>query len=131
MLENLKAKFDVLLAAVSTELATLGDSSKVALGAAWKIVQESVAQAVLVIEAEIGDSLSGPEKKQAAMDYVGQVIDMVTKFIDIPYVPEWVEGILDKYLKMLLLQIASGSIDAIVSTFHSTGVFPPVKKVEG
>lgn len=131
MLENLKPKIDEIIAEVQTELASLGDSAKVGLSAAWKIIQESIGKVVIAIQEQIGDSLSGPEKKQAALDYIGQVIDVVAKYIDLPYVPEWVEAILDKYLKMLLLQIASGSIDAIVSTFHTTGVFPPKKEVGG
>ena len=34
-------------------------------------------------------------------------------------------SLLNRYIKQIFMQIVSGSIDAIVSTFHTTKVFPP------
>lgn len=115
-------KSEVIIAAVKAKLATIG--TKIPLSAGWRIIQESVGSVVLLIEQQIGDGLSGPDKKAAALAVVGNIIDLVTVAVDIPYVPEVAESVIDSVLKKILLAIASGSIDAIVSTFKSTGIFP-------
>jgi len=103
---------------------------KVKLWEAWRIIQGAIANTVLLIEREIGKSLSGPEKKAQAMASVEKVVKLVCNIIDLPVVPEWVEAYIDTYLQRFLMEVASGSIDAIVKTFHDTGVFPPKKEEE-
>lgn len=101
--------------------ARLGDH-KVSLSAAWTIIQGTIAEVVLLIEREVGTSLSGPDKKAAAMAVISNVIDVVVVAVDIPFIPEIIEQQLDVVIKKILLIIASGSIDAIVTTFRVTGV---------
>ena len=122
-LDEVKKAMAGLLENLKTKLQATG--KKLPLHSIWTVVQESIASVVLLIENKVGSSLSGPEKKAAALEYVANVIDTVALLIDIPGVPEWIESKLDYYIKQFLLAIASGSIDAIVSTFKETGVFPP------
>ncbi len=62
------------------------------------------------------------------MATVEQIVDIVCTLITIPGVPVWIEMYLDKYIKVFLMAVADGSIDALVKTFHDTGVFPPKKE---
>jgi len=92
---------------------------------ACRIINEATASTVLAIEKHIGRSISGPEKKEKAMRAVEHVIDILCNVIDVPMLPNWVELALERYMKIFLMEVASGSIDAFVKTFRDTGVFPP------
>ena len=100
-------------------------SVKLTLRAAWSIIQDAIAQTVWAIETNIGNAISGPEKKAKALEVIAGIIDVVFVTVNIPYIPGWVESLLEKYIRKFLLDIADGSIDAIVKTFHDTGVFAP------
>jgi hypothetical protein len=127
-LADIKTSAEDLIDKLKLKLLTL--KTKLSLSGAWQIIQESLANVVLLIEQKAGEVLSGPDKKAAAMLIISNVIDVVVVAVDIPFVPELVEKQFDVFIKKFLLAIASGSIDALVSTFHSTNVFPP-KEEEG
>lgn len=127
-LEDIKTGAQALIDNLKVKLAEL--KGRLSLSSAWKIIQESLAKIVLLIEQKAGEILSGPDKKAAAMLIISNVIDVVVVAVDVPFVPELVEKQFDVFIKKFLMAIASGSIDALVSTFHSTNVFPP-KEEEG
>lgn len=57
------------------------------------------------------------------MEALSNFYDNVIEKVDIPGVPNIIEPIVDKYIKKLLLLIASGSIDSMVATLKKIGVF--------
>ena len=120
-LEKLKEETQELIEKIRSRVC---DVSCMTLCAAWAMIQDAIVDTVLSIERNIGNSLAGPEKKAKAMEGIGDIIDIVVVLIDVPMVPEFIEAWVDKYLKMFLLSIADGSIDAIVNTFHKLDVFP-------
>lgn len=121
--ENLEKEADGLFDSFKEKLGTLGHVLK--LPEAWRIIQDATAQTVIIIERNVGRALSGPEKKAKALARIEKVIDVVCALIDVPFIPDWAESYADRYIKLFLLEVADGSIDALVKTFHDTGVFPP------
>jgi hypothetical protein len=102
----------------------------IALDQAWKILQLVLAQLVQVIE-DIGKELSGPDKKAIVLDLLSGFYDRVFIVVDIPFVPNFLEPIIHKYVKALLMILAGSSIDALVTTFRNVGVFiDPKNKVD-
>lgn len=95
---------------------------KVALSEAWKILQLVTASVVTIIE-EIAADLAGPVKKAIAIDYINKFYDVTFKIIDIPVVPNLIEPIIHKYVKIILMVMVSSSIDAMVTIFRQTGIF--------
>jgi len=98
------------------------DARKIALDQAWKILQLVLAQLVTAIE-EIGNELSGPDKKAIVLDLLSGFYDKVFIVVDIPFVPNFIEPIIHKNVKALLMILAGSSIDALVTTFRNVGVF--------
>lgn len=94
----------------------------VAIAQAWKILQLAVASIVQVLELT-GQNLTGPEKKILAMDLLSQFYDSVFTVISIPFVPAALQPIIQKYVKSFLMILVGATIDAMVTTFRSTGVF--------
>lgn len=95
---------------------------KIALSEAWKILQLVTASVVTIIE-EIASDLAGPAKKAIAIDYINKFYDVTFKIIDIPVVPNLIEPIIHKYVKIILMVMVSSSIDAMVTIFRQTGIF--------
>ena len=100
----------------------LQNLKSVALSEAWKSLQLITASIVQIIET-VADNLSGPEKKQIAIDYINNFYDKVFLVVDIPLVPNLVEPIIHKYIKSILMILVGSSIDAMVTIFRQTGVF--------
>ena len=123
VLDEVQAGAQVIIDDIKLKLT----NSKFPLASVWKLLQESIAKVVLLIEQK-AQVLAGPDKKAAAMLIVSNIIDVAAVAIDIPFVPDIVEAQLESIVKSLLLTIASGSIDALVSTFKDTGIFPPKKE---
>jgi hypothetical protein len=94
----------------------------VAVGEAWKILQLATATVIQIIEA-IGNDLASPEKKKLAMELLDKFYDMVFKQISIPMVPNFVSAWMHNYIKAFIMVLVSSTIDALVTTFRSTGVF--------
>lgn len=104
--------------------ASLGETKSVAIAQAWKILQLAVAETVQVLEQNSG-SLNGSDKKNMAMEYLSKFYDSVFLVIDIPMVPNFIQPIIRKYIKVFLMALVSSSIDAMVTTFRQVGVFKP------
>lgn len=101
---------------------SLSDIKKVSLDEAWKIIQLAIASIVQIIE-KIAIDLSGPDKKAIALDFINSFYDKVFVIIDVPFVPSFIEPIIHRYIKLMLLSMASASIDATVTIFRNTGIF--------
>lgn len=120
--DTIKTEANGLMIWVQT--AVVNGGKRLPLHAAWQLIQTALAKTVLIIEQNVVGAVSGPEKKAAAMAIIGQVVNVVIGSITLPYVPLWIQNMMGNYIKTFLLEVASGSIDALVSTFHDTGVFP-------
>ena len=117
--ELVKAEVEKL---INNTKESLGIVKKVALAQAWKILQLAVASVVQIIE-EIATNLAGPDKKTIAMEALSKFYDSVFVVVDIPFVPNFLEPIIHKYVKSILMIMVSATIDAMVTTFRNTGVF--------
>jgi hypothetical protein len=117
--ELIKAEIEKL---INNTKESLGVVKKVALAQAWKILQLAVASVVQIIE-EIATNLAGPDKKTIAMEALSKFYDSVFVVVDIPFVPNFLEPIIHKYVKSILMIMVSATIDAMVTTFRNTGVF--------
>jgi hypothetical protein len=102
----------------------LKEAKSIALQEAWKVLQLVVATVVQIIE-DVARELSGPDKKALALDIVEKFYDTTFIVVDIPFLPNFIEPILHKHIKKILLTLVSGSIDATVTTFRTVGVFRP------
>jgi hypothetical protein len=100
----------------------LQTAKRVALSEAWKVLQLVTASTVRVIET-IASNLEGKEKKAIAIEYINNFYDKVFFVVDIPFVPNFVEPIIHKYVKQILMIMVGASIDATVTIFRETGVF--------
>ncbi len=66
--------------------------------------------------------LTSPEKKKEALDAAGLFYDNYIEKFDLPYVPNIIEPLVDKYIKLIFLMLASGSIDATVATLRQFNI---------
>lgn len=101
---------------------SLGDAKNTALPQAWKILQLMVAEIIITIESQF-TSLSGKDKKTIAMDCVSQFYDSVFVTVTVPFIPVFLQPIIFKYVKALIMLLISSTIDALVTTFRNTGIF--------
>lgn len=101
---------------------SLQSVKRVALSEAWKALQLAIASVVRVIE-NIAKDLEGSAKKQIAIDYINDFYDSVFSIVDIPLAPSVIEPIIHKYVKTILMIMASSTIDATVTIFRETGIF--------
>jgi hypothetical protein len=100
----------------------LPEIKKIAIDEAWKLLQITLASIIQIIE-NIGNDLSGPEKKKLALSLISNFYDTTFDIIDVPYVPNILESYVHKYVKRFLMILVSSSIDSMVTIFRSTGVF--------
>jgi len=100
----------------------VGEVKKFALAEAWKLLQLATATVVQIIES-IGNDLSSPDKKALALELLSGFYDKFFLVVDIPFIPSFLESIIHKYVKNILMIMVSASIDATVTIFRNTGVF--------
>ena len=117
--EILQNKFNTL---VTNAKQSLGDAQSVALPQAWKILQLMVAEIIIAIESQF-TSVAGKDKKTIAMDCVSQFYDTVFVTVTVPFIPLFLQPIIYKYVKALVMLLISSTIDALVTTFRNTGIF--------
>lgn len=109
---------------------SLSEVKNVALSQAWKMLQLAVVSTIQVIEKAATD-LAGKDKKTIAMEFLSKFYDSVFVIIDIPFVPNFLEAIIHKHVKNLLMVMVGSTIDAMVTTFRNTGIFnDPANKVD-
>jgi len=75
----------------------------------------------MVSVAEVFHGGDGSAKKAAVLAAVGTFYDEVIAPMDIAKIPNFIEPIVDKGVKQLILVIADGTIDAIVAIFNKGG----------
>jgi len=125
--DQLKLELEKLINQVKVQTQS---AKNIALDQAWKILQLVLAQLVQIIE-DIGNELSGPDKKAIVLDLLSGFYDRVFLVVDIPFVPNFLEPIIHEHVKALLMLLAGSSIDALVTTFRNVGVFiDPQNKVD-
>ena len=120
--EILKPELEKLIQESKTGL---GEVKRVAIAQAWKILQLTVANIIQSIEIN-GNGIAGKDKKTAALEMISQFYDQVFNIVDIPFVPPILEPIIRSYVKSLLMILVGSTIDAMVTTFKNTGIFPAV-----
>lgn len=116
---NLKQKLQEL---VNQNQENLNNIKAVALDQAWKILQLTVADIIQSIEINY-PTLAGKDKKAIAMDLLSTFYDSVFTIVNIPFVPAFLQPIIHKSVKSVLMLLVSSSIDAMVTTFRNIGVF--------
>lgn len=108
----------------------LQNSKNVAITQAWKVLQLAIAEVIQSIENN-NPSLKGADKKTLAMTMISNFYDQVFKIVNFPFAPSFLQPIIQKYVKQLLMILVSASIDSLVSIFRQTGVFEdPSNKVD-
>ena len=95
------------------------DDDKISFNEVVAIVGKSIGSLVAI--AESFSSISGEEKKAAVVGAVGTLYDEVIAPIDIQKIPNFIEPIVDKGIKALLLAISEGIVDGIVSLYNESG----------
>jgi hypothetical protein len=100
----------------------LNSAKSVTIDQAWKILQLAIADIIQVIEIKV-IGVKGSDKKAIAMELLSKFYDTVFLVVDVPFVPNLVEPIIHKYVKSLLMMLASSTIDAMVTTFKNVGIF--------
>lgn len=100
----------------------LNNIKSIALDQAWKILLLAVAEIIQAIQVNY-PNLAGKDKKAMAMELLSTFYDSVFLVINIPFVPNFIQPIISKSVKSLLMLLVSATIDAMVTTFKNTGVF--------
>jgi hypothetical protein len=95
---------------------------KTTIGEAWSIIQDFSSKIVRKIEI-IGKDLTGKEKKQIVLEVVSKFYDSTFVIVGIPLVPNFLEPIIHKYVKSVLMLMISKSIDLFVRIFKEVGIF--------
>lgn len=123
MLEDIKDQVQVALEnLIQQNQKSLQNVKRVAISEAWKILQLTIASTIQIVE-NIGINLSGPEKKTIAISVISNFYDKVFLVVDIPFIPNFIEPIIHKNVKVFLMMLVGVSIDAMVTTFRETGIF--------
>lgn len=105
----------------------LNNIKSVALDQAWKTLQLATAETIQAIEVN-SPNLAGKDKKELAMVFLSSFYDSVFVVINVPFVPSFLQPIIHKSIKSLLMILLSATIDAMVTTFRNAGIF--TKKTE-
>jgi len=69
---------------------------------------------------------SAAERKEAILAAVETLIDDVITPIDLKPVPNWLEPVVDRGLKTVIMEIARGAVDALVDILDKLGEFGPL-----
>lgn len=121
----LKEELNNLISVTKTSLV---DIKTFALAEVWKILQLFTVAVIRLIE-NFGNELSGPEKKEVALEAIGKFYDAIFTYIDLPWIPAPIEAVLHGYLKNVIMMLVDSAIDAMVTTFRQVGVFKPKEEV--
>jgi hypothetical protein len=85
----------------------------------WTLFNNATATLVQLVE-KYGD-YTGEEKKAVVLQALDHFYDEVIEPIDIKAIPNFIEPIVDKAMKELLLVLAGPAIDALVNIFNKGG----------
>jgi hypothetical protein len=103
---------------------SLKDVKKFAIGEVWKILQLLIATVIQLIE-NLGEELSGPEKKKLALELIGSFYDSIFTHVDLSWILSILEPIIHNHVKSFLMMLVGAGIDSMVTTFRQIGVFKP------
>ena len=112
----------VLESLVNKVKTSLSDSKSVAVSQAWAILQIAIAQTIQAIE-DANPLLKGATKKEIALNMISMFYDKVFLIVTIPYVPSFLQPIISKYTKKLLMLLVGAAIDSMVEIFRNNGIF--------
>ena len=101
---------------------TLSNVKSIAIPQAWQVLQLATVDVIQSIENN-SPTLKGADKKTLAMTMISNFYDQVFRVINFPFVPNFLQPIIQKYVKQLLMLMVSASIDALVITFRNNGIF--------
>lgn len=127
LIEKLKPELEKLIV---QSRKSLNEAKRVALGEAWGVLQLTVASIIQSIE-NMATDLEGKDKKETAMLAISQFYDNVFVIIDIPFVPPFLEPIIHKSVKKIIMILVSATIDSMVATFRNIGIFQPKQIIKG
>lgn len=100
----------------------LKQTQSVAVPQAWNLLQLAIADIIQQIQLTHPE-LKGSNKKEIAMNAVSSFYDQVFLVVEFPFLPQFLQPIIQRYVKQLLMILVGASIDAMVTTFKNTGVF--------
>ena len=100
----------------------LKQAQSVAVPQAWNLLQLAIAEIIQQIQVTHPE-LKGSNKKEIAMNAVSSFYDRVFLIVEFPFLPQFLQPIIQRYVKQLLMVLVGASIDAMVTTFKNTGVF--------
>jgi hypothetical protein len=98
------------------------NAKNIAMPQAWNMLQLAVAEIIQNIENN-NPNLKGADKKTLALTMISSFYDQVFPIVTFPFAPPFLQPIIQRYVKQLLMILVGASIDALVSTFRQTGVF--------
>ena len=101
---------------------SISKSGSVAISQAWGILQLAVADTIQTIE-DTYPLLKGSSKKEVALSMVSSFYDKVFLVVTIPYIPTFLQPIIQRYTKAILMLLVSSTIDSMVEIFRKSGVF--------
>lgn len=117
--QNLKNKLQEL---VKNNQENLNNIKGVALDQAWKVLQLATAETIQAIEINT-PSLAGKDKKELALTFLSTFYDSVFVIVNVPFIPSFLQPIIHKSIKSLLMILIGATIDAMVTTFRNAGIF--------
>jgi len=85
---------------------------------AWTLVRQGIRTIVKVVETV---SESGEKKRELALLCVDRFAAAVLKAWDIPRIPNWIEGPVDRAIHTALMAVAGGIIDSIIESWNRGG----------
>jgi hypothetical protein len=98
---------------------TVVADGKLTLSELWTLFQNATATLVQLVERYSG--YSGTEKRDVVLAALGTLYDEIIAPVDIKGVPNFLEPLVDKSLRELLLTLAGPAIDSLVNIFNKTG----------
>ena len=107
---EIQAEIQALIALYTT---LKNDDGKISLADAWQIFQlaiEDLANLATTL------NVANDQKKQLILDALNEVFDQVISGVELNYVPKLLIPIVDKVLKELFLNLASGVLNKIFPT---------------
>lgn len=121
-MQNQNLSVNNITSLVEKAQSILKSVKEVAMPQAWNILQLATVDVIQSIENN-SPTLRGADKKTLAMTMISNFYDQVFTLVSFPFVPKFLQPIIQKYVKQLLMLLVSSSIDALVTTFRDTGIF--------
>lgn len=129
--EAIRTKLDAVVAdaagkVVDTAVPTPTPPTETKLTSLWTIASGVISKLVVEVEQQdVTPDVPGADKKTLVLETLAKFYDDVIAPLDIPYVPGIVEKtVVDPALRKVFLELASGTIDVLVSIYNKVGFVP-------